>query len=94
MDKFKVTLNDLERNNIIAKMKEPVDWVSNLIIVEKPDNCKLQDCVKTHQILMKPLKGKISNIQVFKKILNTLFWHDKLLLAQKAHKRILISVNV
>ena len=38
MDKFKVTLNDLERNDIIAKVEEPVEWVSNLVIVEKPNN--------------------------------------------------------
>jgi hypothetical protein len=33
IDKLKSTLNDLERN--IAKVEEPVTWVSNLVIVEK-----------------------------------------------------------
>lgn len=35
MDKLKGTLNDLERNDIIAKVEEPINWVSNLVIVEK-----------------------------------------------------------
>jgi len=35
IDKLKSTLKDLERNNIIAKVEEPVTWVSNLVIVEK-----------------------------------------------------------
>ena len=35
MDKLKGTLNDLERKDIIAKVEEPVTWVSNLVIVEK-----------------------------------------------------------
>ena len=35
MDTLKGTLNDLERKDIIAKVEEPVSWVSNLVIVEK-----------------------------------------------------------
>ena len=35
MDKLKGTLNDLEQKDIIAKVEEPVTWVSNLVIVEK-----------------------------------------------------------
>ncbi|KAL9951280.1 hypothetical protein ACROYT_G043918 [Oculina patagonica] len=38
LDKLKVTLNDLERNDIIAKVEELVEWVRNLVIVEKPNN--------------------------------------------------------
>jgi len=37
-DKLKATLDDLERKDIITKVEEPVDWVSNLVIVEKPNN--------------------------------------------------------
>ena len=37
-DKPKATLDDLERKDIITKVEEPVDWVSNLVIVEKPNN--------------------------------------------------------
>jgi len=35
IDKLKGTLNDLERKDVIAKVEEPVTWVSNLVIVEK-----------------------------------------------------------
>lgn len=35
-DKLKETSDNLERKNIIAKVEEPVDWVSNL--VEKSSN--------------------------------------------------------
>ena len=37
-DKLKATLDDLERKDIITKVEEPVDWVNNLVIVEKPNN--------------------------------------------------------
>ena len=37
-DKLKATVDDLERKDIITKVEEPVDWVSNLVIVEKPNN--------------------------------------------------------
>ena len=43
-DKLKETLDNLERNNIIAKVEEPVDCVSNLVIVEKP-NSTLRLCL-------------------------------------------------
>ena len=37
-DKLKATLDDLERRHIITRVEEPVDWVSNLVIVEKANN--------------------------------------------------------
>lgn len=44
MDKLKETLNHLERNDIIAKVEEPVECVSNLMIVEKT-NYTLRLCL-------------------------------------------------
>ena len=35
MDKLKATLDDLEKKDIITKVEEPANWVSNLVIVEK-----------------------------------------------------------
>ena len=32
-DKLKATLDDLEKKDIITKVEEPVNWVSNLVIV-------------------------------------------------------------
>ncbi|XP_018359748.1 PREDICTED: uncharacterized protein K02A2.6-like [Trachymyrmex cornetzi] len=43
-DKLKTTLNDLESKGIIAKTKGPVEWSSNLVIVEKP-NGTLRICL-------------------------------------------------
>ena len=36
--RLKETLNDLERNDIIAKVEDPVSLVSNLVIVEKANS--------------------------------------------------------
>ena len=36
--RLRATLDDLERRDIITKVEEPVDWVSNLVIVEKANN--------------------------------------------------------
>ena len=38
MDKLQGTVNDLEKKDIIAKVEEPVSWVSNLVIVGKTNN--------------------------------------------------------
>ena len=37
-NKLKATLDNLERRDIITKVEEPVDWVSNLVVVEKANN--------------------------------------------------------
>ena len=36
-DKLKLTLADLEKRGVISKVEQPTDWVSNLIIVGKPN---------------------------------------------------------
>lgn len=36
-DRLLNKLNDLEIKGIISKLNEPVEWLSNLVIVEKPD---------------------------------------------------------
>ena len=43
-DKLKATLDDLEKKDIITKVEEPVNWVSNLVIVEKA-NITLRLCL-------------------------------------------------
>lgn len=43
-DKLKATLDDLEKKDIITKVGEPVNWVSNLVIVEKA-NITLRLCL-------------------------------------------------
>ncbi|KAJ3655671.1 hypothetical protein Zmor_014792 [Zophobas morio] len=43
-NKLKLTLNDLEQKGIISKVNRPVEWASNLVIVEKP-NGSLRICL-------------------------------------------------
>lgn len=43
-EKFKEKLNDIVRKGIVQKADEPVDWVSNVVIVEKPDG-SLSICI-------------------------------------------------
>ena len=50
IDKLKGTLHDLERKDIIAKVEEPVTWVSNLVIVEKAN--------KTLRLCFRPTRFK------------------------------------
>ena len=63
VDKLKGTLNDLERKDIIAKVEEPVNWVSNLVIVEKA-NKTLRLCLDPPDL--NEAIEKISNRQVLK----------------------------
>ena len=43
-DKLKSTLNNMEKDKIIKKVNSPVEWASNLVIVEKP-NKTLRICL-------------------------------------------------
>lgn len=43
-DKFKETLNKLAKSGIITLVEEPVDWVNNVVVVEKP-NGSLRLCI-------------------------------------------------
>ncbi|XP_011688911.1 PREDICTED: uncharacterized protein LOC105450661 [Wasmannia auropunctata] len=66
-DKLKVTLNELEQKGIIAKAEGPVEWASNLVIVEKPngalriclDPVDLNKSVKRELCLL-PTLGEVS----------------------------------
>jgi len=48
-DKLKVSLNNLVKENIIAPVNEPCEWVNNLVIVEKPDS-SLRLCIDPQQL--------------------------------------------
>jgi hypothetical protein len=43
-DKFRETLTSLKTQGIIAPVEEPVDWISNIVVVEKPDG-SLRICI-------------------------------------------------
>ena len=44
LDKLKDALQEMERQGVIAKVTEPTDWVSNLVITEKKDG-RLRICL-------------------------------------------------
>ena len=87
-DKLKETLDNLETNNIIAK--EPVDWVSNLVIVEKP-NSTLRLCLDPpdlNEVIEKEdfkppnietISNTLSGCKVFSVVdMSNCYWHQKL----------------
>ncbi|XP_060073561.1 uncharacterized protein K02A2.6-like [Ylistrum balloti] len=44
-DKLKITLNEMEKNGVVRKVDEPTDWVSSIVLVEKPKSGKLRVCL-------------------------------------------------
>lgn len=66
-DKLKDTLEHLEKIKVIATVNEPVDWMSNIVIVEKP-NKKLRICLDP-QDLNRALKTVKYPIPTLKEII-------------------------
>ncbi len=56
-DRLKDELDRLETVGVITKVTKPTDWVSNLVVAEKP-NSKLRVCIDL-QHLNKPSKEAI-----------------------------------
>ena len=89
-DKLKATLDDLERKDIITKVEEPVDWVNNLVIVEKPNNTPRLcldppdlDQAREREDFKPPSFETISNTlngcKVFSVVdMSNCYWHQKL----------------
>lgn len=89
-DKLKSTLNNLERQGVISKVDEPVDWVSNLVIVEKKDG-SLRICLDPPN-LNEAIRREDYKPPTFEKISSTLngckifsvvdmsncYWHQRL----------------
>jgi len=42
---LKLTLEEMERKNVIRKVDKPTEWVSSLVVVEKPKSRKLRICL-------------------------------------------------
>ena len=89
-DKLKATLDDLERKDIITKVEEPVDWVSNLVIVEKANNT-LRLCLDPPDLNQaieredfKPpsfetISNTLNGCKVFSVVdMSNCYWHQKL----------------
>ena len=89
-DELKATLDYLERKDIITKIEEPVDWVSNLVIVEKPNNTLrlCLDPLDLNQAIeredFKPpsfetISNTLNGCKVFSVIhMSNCYWHQKL----------------
>ena len=90
IDKLKETLNDLEKKDIIAKVEEPVTWVSNLVIVEKA-NKTLRLCLDPPDLNeaiekedFKPpsfetISSTLNGCKVFSVVdMSNCYWHQKL----------------
>ena len=97
LDRLKETLNDLERNDVIAKVEKPVSLVSNLVIVEKANNW-LRLCLDPPD-LNEAIKREDFNPQVLRKFQTplTVVKFSSLLtcqMAQIAIGRIIISMRV
>lgn len=44
-DRLKETLDEMEKMNVIRKVDQPTEWVSSLVVVEKPKTKKLRICL-------------------------------------------------
>ena len=44
-ESLKKELDKMEQQKIIAKVTEPTEWVSSLVVVQKPDSGKLRICL-------------------------------------------------
>ncbi len=49
-DRLKQELDSMEDKSIIAKVTEPTDWVSSMVVVEKPKTGKLRVCIDPHDL--------------------------------------------
>ena len=65
-EKLKNELDDMEKNEIIAKVDEPTEWVNSLVIVEKPDG-KLRLCLDPRN-LNKAIKREHYQLPTFDEI--------------------------
>jgi hypothetical protein len=54
-DRIKEALDDMENKGVIRKVEEPTDWVSSMVVVEKPKSKKLRICLDP-QMLNRAIK--------------------------------------
>ena len=89
-DKLNATLDDLERKDSSTKVEEPVDWVGNLVLEEKPNNT-LRLCLDPPDLNQaieredfKPpsfetISNTLNGCKVFSVVdMSNCYWHQKL----------------
>lgn len=83
LDKLKAELERMKQLNVIDKIEEPTDWVSSLVIVEKPngqlrvclDPRDLNKAIKRHHHPMPTVDeilAKLGGANVFSKLMSIL----------------------
>lgn len=88
--KLKESLDSMVRNNIIAAVEEPTDWVNSLVIVEKPDK-SLRICLDPRELnksikrehfhipTLEEIQAKLAGCKFFTTLdCSTGYWHVKL----------------
>ena len=90
-DRLKSTLCDMEQMGVIRKVDEPTDWVSSVVIVEKPNSNKLRICLDPKDLnnaikrehlelpTLEEITSRMAGAKVFSKIdLNHGYWQQTL----------------
>ena len=87
--KLKATLDEMEKLIVITNVDEPTDWVSSMVVVEKPKSNKLRVCLdpkdlnraimREHLELPKKITSRMTGAKVFSKLnLNHGYWQQAL----------------
>ncbi|XP_048581151.1 uncharacterized protein K02A2.6-like isoform X2 [Nematostella vectensis] len=90
IEQLKTTINDLEQREVIKKVNEPVEWVSNLVIVEKKDK-SLRLCLDPPDLneaivredykppSIEKISSTLNGCTVFTVVdMSSCYWHKKL----------------
>ena len=90
-DRLKSTLDEMEQMEVIRKVDEPTDWVSSVVIVEKPNSNKLRICLDPKDLnnaikrehlelpTLEEITSRMAGAKVFSKIdLNHGYWQQTL----------------
>lgn len=90
LERLEIELLKLEKNGIVEKVKEPKEWCSNLVIVQKPDKSlrlcldpkELNKFIKRDYLLIptfSDIRSKLKNKRFFTVLdVKKGFWHIKL----------------
>ena len=56
-------INELIEQKIVAKVNEPPDWISSMVVVNKPQSNKLRICIEPldfNQVIQKPIYPQLT----------------------------------
>ena len=79
-DRLKAELDEMEKKGVIRKVDVPTDWVSSIVIVEKPGTGKLRICLDPKHLnqaikrehcqlpTVEEIATRVSGVKVFSKL--------------------------